>query len=254
MKNHKQILMVASFLLLFACGVANAQVISEAAQTDTAESPTLVEAAKQYQTSSGELLALQETEVNKATAQLVELRSLVEEGLVARVELETSEQRLAALNSRLEATRKQFADSQQRILSIQTEQELAKTPTPSPTKSQVKLVSKQYSAFSPTATILRFSGAVSWSLGSLGSVESFFRNTFGRGLPTSAVGQSATHNRLGYDHRQSVDVALHPDSAEGRSLINFLQSQGIPFLAFRAAVPGVATGPHIHIGRPSNRL
>jgi len=49
-------------------------------------------------------------------------------------------------------------------------------------------------------------------------------------------------------------VALHPDSAEGRALIGFLQARGIPFLAFRGAVPGVATGPHIHIGSPSHRL
>jgi hypothetical protein len=73
-------------------------------------------------------------------------------------------------------------------------------------------------------------------------------------LPTSAVGQSVTHNQLGYDHRNAVDVALHPDSSEGKALISYLQNQGIPFLAFRAAIPGVATGPHIHIGSPSRRL
>jgi len=49
-------------------------------------------------------------------------------------------------------------------------------------------------------------------------------------------------------------VALHPDSPEGKGLIKYLQDQGIPFLAFRAAIPGVATGPHIHIGNPSRRL
>jgi len=58
---------------------------------------------------------------------------------------------------------------------------------------------------------------------------------------------------LGYDHRNAVDVALHPDSAEGKALINHLQNQGIPFLAFLSAVPGVATGPHLHIGNPSHR-
>src|SRR6266446_6948651 len=48
-------------------------------------------------------------------------------------------------------------------------------------------------------------------------------------------------------------VSLHPDGAEGQALLNFLRSNGIPFLAFRAAIPGTATGPHIHIGRPSHR-
>lgn len=253
MKDHKQILMLASFMLLSACGVANAQVASVAGQKEAADPSTLIEATQQYKTSSGELLAIQEGEVNKATAQLTELRGLVEEGLVARVELETGEQKLAELRAQLEATRRQIVDSDQKILAIQTEQESAKAIATTP-KSQVKLVSKQYASFSPTATILRFGGSTPWSLGSLGSVDSFFRNAFGRSLPTSAVGQSATHNRLGYDHRHAVDVPLHPDSVEGKSLINYLQSQGIPFLAFRSAVPGVATGPHIHIGRPSNRI
>ena len=37
------------------------------------------------------------------------------------------------------------------------------------------------------------------------------------------------------------------------ALISYLQSHGIPFSAFRTAIPGVATGPHIHIGMPSHR-
>jgi len=85
-------------------------------------------------------------------------------------------------------------------------------------------------------------------------VQAFFSSTFGRPLPLSAVGQSATHDRFGLDHHHAVDVPLHPDSAEGRAVISYLQAQGITFTAFRAAIPGVATGPHIHIGRPSNRF
>jgi hypothetical protein len=93
-----------------------------------------------------------------------------------------------------------------------------------------------------------------WSIANFSGIQSFFSAKFGHPLPTSAMGQSATHNELGLDHRNAVDVAVHPDSVEGKALINYLQSQGIPFLAFRAAVPGVATGPHIHIGNPSHRL
>lgn len=246
--------MLASFLLLLGCGVSNAQVISLATPEGPSESTTLIEATQQYKNSSSELLALQESAVNQATAQLAELRVLVEDGLVARVELEAGEQKLAELTAQLNAIRKQIADSDQKLTAIQTEQKSVQTTAPLPAKSPVKLVSKSYAALSPSATILRFAGSASWSLGSLGTVDSFFRTAFGRALPTSAVGQSTTHNRLGYDHRQAVDVALHPDSVEGKTLINYLQSQGIPFLAFRAAVPGVATGPHIHIGRPSSRI
>jgi len=104
------------------------------------------------------------------------------------------------------------------------------------------------------ATILCSNSTASWSVANLGSIQQFFANRFGHALPTTAIGQSATHDRLGYDHRNAVDVGLNPDSLEGRALISYLQSAGIPYIAFRSAIPGVATGPHIHIGSPSHKL
>ena len=95
--------------------------------------------------------------------------------------------------------------------------------------------------------------AQDWSLADAKKVENFFFTKFGRPLPTSAFGQSEIHDRWGLDHRQGMDVGLHPDSAEGIALVNFLRTEKIPFLVFRHAIPGVATGPHIHIGRPSHR-
>lgn len=241
---------MAILTLLVACSLANAQAGTTTARNEVTESATkLIEATQQYKASSRQLLTIQEGEVNKATAELDELSVLVAEGLVAKAELETGEQTLAGLRVQLEATKKQIADSDHMIAEIQAEQERAKTQAAMP----VKLVSK-HGMVSTTATILRYNGAAPWSIGGLAGIQSFFSGTFGHALPTNAIGQSATHNQLGYDHRNAVDVALHPDSAEGKSLINYLQSQGIPFLAFRAAIPGVATGPHIHIGSPSHRL
>ena len=72
-------------------------------------------------------------------------------------------------------------------------------------------------------------------------------------VATSAFGQSDLHTRWGLDHRNGMDVGLHPDSVEGRALIEFLRAESIPFLVFRGPVPGVATGPHIHIGNRSSR-
>ena len=95
--------------------------------------------------------------------------------------------------------------------------------------------------------------SLSWSLADSKKVENFFLSKFGRPLPTSAFGQSAIHDRWGLDHRQGLDVGLHPDSVEGTALVEFLRAEKIPFLVFRSAIPGVATGPHIHIGRPSHR-
>jgi hypothetical protein len=235
-------------VLLFSSGFAKAQTAPA-----TKENPTttnLIQASQQYKTSSQQLLALQEKQAGEAAAKLEELKGLVSEGLVAQSELEDSEQALAALKGKVEATQKQIADTDNMIGEIRAEQELAKTAA----ASKTRLVSKQYGTLNTTATILRYSGTGGWSLGDLSEVQGFFSATFGKLLPTSAVGQSATHNRLGWDHRNAVDVAVHPDSTEGRALINYLQNQGIPFLAFRGAIPGVATGPHIHIGSPSHRL
>ena len=236
--------------LLFGCGLANGQTLSSKTSNVVNSSGELIEATNGYKASSKELLTIQETEVSKAAAKLEELGTLVSEGLVAKAELEAEEQKLVVLRGQLQATQKQIADSDTRVAQIKAEQEFAKKQATAP----VKLIAKQYGTLSTTALMLRYNGPVAWSLGSLDTIQNFFSSKFGHSLPTSAVGQSATHNRLGYDHRNAVDVALHPDSTEGRALIAYLQGQGIPFLAFRGAIPGVATGPHIHIGSPSHRL
>ena len=70
----------------------------------------------------------------------------------------------------------------------------------------------------------------------------------------SAVGETSLHRALGFDHRGRVDVAIHPDQPEGRWLLEFLTENRIPYFAFRQAVPGKATGAHIHIGPMSTHL
>jgi hypothetical protein len=251
MKNFSQTGSILVIALLICCGLASGQTtFSKTANGVASSSGELIEATNEYKASSKELLTIEETEVSKAEAKLEDLRALVSEGLVARVELEAEEQKLVALRGQLQATQKQIADSDTRVAQIKAEQELAKKQASVP----VKLIAKQYGTLSTTAMMLRYNGLAAWSLGNLDTIQNFFSATFGHSLPTSAVGQSATHNRFGYDHRNAVDVALHPDSTEGRALINYLQGQGIPFLAFRGAIPGVATGPHIHIGSPSHRL
>jgi hypothetical protein len=106
----------------------------------------------------------------------------------------------------------------------------------------------------PTPSVETSQKSVSWSLSDAAKVDKFFMDKFGRHLPTTAFGQSELHTRWGLDHRQGMDVGLHPDSPEGRALIAFLIREGIPFLAFRNAIPGVATGPHIHVGNASHRF
>jgi len=104
-----------------------------------------------------------------------------------------------------------------------------------------------------TTSFIRYNGTGSWLLSQAGKIETYFQQTFKRPLPIAVFGQGAIHNQWHLDHHNAMDISLNPDGPEGQALMSFLQANGIPFSAFRVAIPGVATGPHIHIGRPSHR-
>jgi hypothetical protein len=235
---QRSFVIAAALALLVACvGPARAQeVVSEAAALEE---------------SGAELMRLEEERVAAEAARLEQLRQLYAEGLYARKSLEESEAAHAASLARLEALRLKAAETERQAAEARAAAEAAKT--------QAALVRPAVrttggARLSTNSAMIRYTGKTAWSVADLSSVRAFYESAFGRALPVSALGQSATHDRFGYDHRHAVDVALHPDSAEGRALIQHLQTRGIAFTAFRAAVPGVATGPHIHIGRPSGRV
>lgn len=243
MKNWSIVVVVVMLALSFAA-TASAQNKAISARGEQSRE-NLIAAIAEHKKTTAALAALQEQELNTATEKVAQLRQLVSEGLIARNELEESEKLLSELKAKLDATRRQVTDSDQLIADVRESEELAKKAT-----AESKAATKSFLR----PVLMRYNGTTQWSVANLGNVQAFFLSKFGRSLPLSTVGQSATHNRLGWDHRHAADVGLHPDSVEGRALIAYLQSQGIPFLAFRSAVPGVSTGPHIHIGTPSHRL
>ena len=100
----------------------------------------------------------------------------------------------------------------------------------------------------------RYDGDGIFTAGTLARVQMAFERRFGKPLPVSAVGETAVHRALGFDHRGRVDVALQPDLPEGVWLRAYLTENRIPYFAFRQAVPGKATGAHIHMGPMSTRL
>ncbi len=85
-------------------------------------------------------------------------------------------------------------------------------------------------------------------------IEMAFEQKFDRELPISADGETSLHRALGLDHRGRVDVAVAPNTPEGIWLRGYLKSRDIPYYAFTHAMPGKATGAHIHIGLGSTRL
>jgi hypothetical protein len=188
------------------------------------------------------LLALHETERDLRLKEYYRRRELYYQGLIARNEVLQAEQAWAEAAMRVDEDKRWLARTDMVIAEFTMRDELLRLPR------------LAIGGYSETNTLLRFNGGTLWSLGDVGKIEKFFAQTFRRALPISALGQTATHDRLGFDHRDAMDVALHPDSKEGQSLLSFLRESGIPFIAFRNAVPGSATGAHIHIGKPSPQL
>ena len=102
--------------------------------------------------------------------------------------------------------------------------------------------------------VYRFYGFNDYEQELLSEIDAMYNMTFGASPPVSAEGSTPMHRAMGLDHTGRIDVALHPDSEEGMFLTYMLESLGVPYIEFRAAIPGQSTGPHIHIGPPSDRL
>jgi hypothetical protein len=100
----------------------------------------------------------------------------------------------------------------------------------------------------------RYDGDGVFTMGTFARVELDFERQFGKPMPVSAMGETAVHRSMGFDHRGRVDVAINPDQPEGRWLLEYLVDKHIPYFAFRHAVAGKATGAHIHLGPMSTRF
>lgn len=182
----------------------------------------------------------------EALAEMVEVRrDLYQRQIISLREVQIAEEALAAANRKVQETDRWIKDANDIRNSVIGEaalhSEIAKTNLPA-------------GGYMATGVFIRFNGTAAFTLSDLPRVERFFGNRFGRSLPVSALGQTLVHDRIGFDHRNAVDVAVHPDSAEGQALMGYLQGQNIPFIAVRQAVPGSSTGAHIHIGQPSRRM
>jgi len=187
-------------------------------------------------------LAQSEREQSTLRADVIRQRKLLQEGQLAKDQVQQTEQLFVAALKRVHEMRYTVTETDIAITEAILGEKVLRMPA------------LPIGGFSQTAELARFNGPFKWSIAEAPRVEKFFSQTFGRRLPITALGQSDTHNRLRVDHRDSMDVGLHPDSGEGRTLVAYLRQSGIPFLAFRSVIPGAATGPHIHIGRPSRRL
>jgi hypothetical protein len=216
---------------------------ADRAAADTLEESLaeLEQRTREYRTSLERLVALLEAGAARATTAAEHARRLHAQGAVARREADEAARAAEDAQARLDQARKQLADVDGLMVEAQALQRLAALPPVPPGGQQ------------STPEVVEYHGVTTWTLAQVASLDRFFSARFGRPLPVSALGQTPVHDRLGFDHRNAADVAVHPDSVEGRALLDHLRALGIPFLAFRGPVAGASTGAHVHVGAPSPR-
>ena len=204
-----------------------------------------VKATNEYKASLGKLLPFYESELKKAEEKLELSKKLLAEGLIPKTQLEEYERAVAVAKQKIAETNRSMTSADEQVAAVLVEADANEQIAKNLRLAKRGLVR--------TAAFTRYTGAGGWNLGDSWKIQRFFYDTFNKQLPIAVFGQGPIHDRWRLDHHNAMDIQLHPDGVEGRALLDFLQKNGIPYLAFRSAIPGTATGPHIHIGRPSHR-
>lgn len=167
-------------------------------------------------------------------------QKLVDEGVLAQNELSSQKEELTMRKHTLELATKRAELLNELIEMARAEQALESL--------NANRYAKEHSL------MVRYDGAGTFTPANLKAVSMAYAKKFNQELPISAMGQTQVHQLLGFDHRGRVDVGINPDQPEGVWLRQYLEKARIPYFAFRSAIAGKATAPHIHIGPGSTRL
>lgn len=171
------------------------------------------------------------------------MQKLVDSGVMAKSELEPLQ---AELDARISVAR--LADARTALLAELAEMAAAEQA------AAATIVTTPSTVDGTGPMVEHFHGLGKFNDADLKRVVLAFEKEFAKPLPVSARGETAVHRALGFDHRGRIDVGVNPDSGEGQWIRRFLAVNKIPYIAFRRAITGQATAPHIHIGPPSPRL
>jgi hypothetical protein len=204
-----------------------------------------VKATKDVKASLEKLLTIYGENVKQAEEKLATAKKLFSEGLLSKAQVDENQRLLNVEQQKVAETKKDMSNADSQIANVLLEEEADATLAKNLRLAKNRLVR--------TTSFVRFNGSAGFGLNDAWKIQRFFSDTFHKELPIAVFGQGAIHDRWRLDHHNAMDISLHPDGSEGQALLNFLQKNGIPFSAFRSAIPGTATGPHIHIGRPSHR-
>jgi hypothetical protein len=187
---------------------------------------------------TGQMVAAAERRVERERTLVNKRREFLKAGIISQSELEKDEEELISRERVLQLARSREELMEQLRRMAESEKRL----------QQAAAVGAARDA------MVRYDGDGQFSLHDLTTISSSFEQKFHHALPVSAKGQTLVHQSMLLDHSNRVDVALVPDQAEGIWLRHFLEQLHIPYIAFRTALAGAATAPHIHIGPGSTRL
>jgi hypothetical protein len=233
---------VAVGLVLWASPVAAQRSVPAVGKSLTELTADVLRTTREYRATLERAVPAHEAHIRQTHEALDERRRLHAAGVLPETFVADAERALAAAERDLVDTLTAIEEADKVIFEASLQQRLA------------RLAPLPRGVYEDAATLVRFAGTAPWSLKDVPALEQRFVEAFGRSLPISSFGQTRVHDRLGLDHRAAIDVAVHPDSAEGRWLMQHLRQSGIPFIGVRGEVPGSATGAHVHVGNPSPRL
>jgi hypothetical protein len=186
-----------------------------------------------------EMVAAAQRLVDRQQQRFEQSKELVEEGVLARASL-------AVMLEDLEFRKKALDLARYRAKLVDELAEYA--------RAEEAVDSDEGVEYKLGRIVERFNGTGLFTDVDWARLSAAFQRQFAKQLPVSARGETATHRALGFDHRGRIDIALNPDQREGVWLRGYLKRLKLPYFAFRAAVRGSATAPHIHLGPPSQRL
>lgn len=238
----RKLLYIALIALVSASGAA-AQTPSKPPNRLEKTAADVIAATQSYRAALERVLAIYERDLARRR-ELADLRQeLFEREVLSKREFEEGLQAQTAAQKSVDDTRQAIAEADRILVEARMAEALA------------RLTPLARGGYEERAGLARFNGPAAWVLAQdTPRLQQFFVSRFGRPLPVSAFGQTSLHDRMGLDHRNALDVAVHPDSAEGHALMEYLRSAGIPFIAAWGAIPGSASGAHIHVGQPSPRI
>lgn len=213
-----------------------ADVEDEATLSETLYGETKLQNMTPAQTQA--MLDAAQRRVDRQSVIVAEHQKLLDTGIMSRAEFNAYQDELDARRHVLELV-------QNRVKLLDELKEMAETEQRLERAAQTPALKD---------VMIRYDGNGLFTLNDLPAISRQFQMRFHRALPVSAMGQTPVHQAMGLDHRNRVDVALNPDTAEGIWLRQLLEKLHVPYLAFRSAYAGAATAPHIHIGTGSGRL